>query len=265
MRTSIRLAILVAVVAATTSAFALHAASGARVTATDFRATFTETNASVTNRVADLGIFQLINTASGTVDGYGAATVVLAMSQDRSVEPCGPGSWTNAGIRRIVLGDGVLILHEVAEVCETEIGLVATRNLDGRRCVEHRSVRRRQRERTRRRLPAGATVDPHGEAEAPEQGRVSRMLRLSALVAVAAAATAGVGWTLTGPPQASMTTDGGSAARPDSCAHSIRVGGVPTDVETASKAVWVATGLAGIVRVDPSTNRWSQDPTRAAP
>lgn len=133
MRTSIRLAILVAVAAAVTSAFALHAASGARVTATDFRATFTETNASVTNRVADLGIFQLINTASGTVDGYGAATVVLAMSQDRSVAPCGPGSWTNAGTRRIVLDRGVLVLHEDAEVCETEIGLVArgTWTVDG--------------------------------------------------------------------------------------------------------------------------------------
>lgn len=79
------------------------------------------------------------------------------------------------------------------------------------------------------------------------------MLRLSAIVAVAAAATAGVGWTLTGPPQAGMSAHGGSAARP-ACAHSILVGGIPTDVETSSEAVWVATGLAGIVRVDPSTN-----------
>ena len=206
MRTSIRLAILVAVVAATTSAFALHAASGARVTATDFRATFTETNASVTNRVADLGIFQLINTASGTVDGYGAATVVLAMSQDRSVAPCGPGSWTNAGTRRIVLDGGVLVLHEVAEVCETEIGLVATGNLDGRRNVEHRSVLRRLGKRTYRGLPAGATVDPHGDAEAAARGPVSGMLRLSAVVLLAAAATVGVGWTLTGSPQGAWPT-----------------------------------------------------------
>lgn len=80
------------------------------------------------------------------------------------------------------------------------------------------------------------------------------MLRLSALVAVAAAATVGVGWTLSGTPQASTTTHGGSAARSVACAHAIRVGGVPTDVETSPEAVWVATGLAGIVRVDPSTN-----------
>ncbi len=133
MRTSIRLAILVAAVAATTSAVALHTAAGAPSGAKDFRATFTETNASMTNRVADLGIVQLINTASGTVNGYGSATAVLAMSQDRTVEPCGPGSWTNAGTRRIVLGTGVLVLREVAEVCETEIGLVArgTWTVDG--------------------------------------------------------------------------------------------------------------------------------------
>jgi hypothetical protein len=125
MRTTIRLALLVAVAAAAASVEPLHSAAGARTATTNFRAAFTETNTSVTNRVADLGVFQLINTASGTVDGYGPATVVLAMSQDRSVEPCGPGSWTNAGTRRIVFGRGVLVLHEVAEVCDTEIGLVA--------------------------------------------------------------------------------------------------------------------------------------------
>lgn len=43
------------------------------------------------------------------------------------------GQLDHAGIRRIVLGDGVLILHEVAEVCDTEIGLVArgTWTVDG--------------------------------------------------------------------------------------------------------------------------------------
>lgn len=133
MRTSIRLALFVAGVATLTCALALHTAAGAPAVARDFTATFTETNTSVTNRVADLGVFQLINTASGSVAGYGPATAVLAMSQDRTVEPCGPGSWTNAGIRRVVLDTGVLVLHEVAEVCETEIGLVArgTWTVDG--------------------------------------------------------------------------------------------------------------------------------------
>ena len=79
-----------------------------------------------TDRVADLGIFQLINTGTGTVEGYGPATVMLAMSQDRSVTPCGPGSWTNAGIRRIVVAAGVLILRNRAYVCQTAAGPVAT-------------------------------------------------------------------------------------------------------------------------------------------
>ena len=133
MRTSIRLAILVAAACGDDERRRTPHGAGARSGAKDFRATFTESNASMTNRVADLGIVQLINTASGTVNGYGSATVVLAMSQDRTVEPCGPGSWTNAGTRRIVLDTGVLVLHEVAEVCETEIGLVArgTWTVDG--------------------------------------------------------------------------------------------------------------------------------------
>jgi hypothetical protein len=91
-----------------------------------FEATFVETNVSITNRIADLGIFQLINTGTGTVEGFGAATVVLAISQDRSVEPCGAGSWTNAGTRRIVLAAGVLMLRELAYVCQTASGPIAT-------------------------------------------------------------------------------------------------------------------------------------------
>jgi hypothetical protein len=48
------------------------------------------------------------------------------MSQDRSVQPCGAGSWTNAGTRRIVLAAGVLILRTVAYLCQTATGPVAT-------------------------------------------------------------------------------------------------------------------------------------------
>lgn len=106
------------------SCLALPQALGATTASERFAATFTESNQSVTNRMTDLGVFQLINTGSGTFGPYGPATVVLAMSQDRSVEPCGPGSWTNAGTRRITLRAGVLILRETAEVCDTEIGFV---------------------------------------------------------------------------------------------------------------------------------------------
>jgi hypothetical protein len=85
-------------------------------------ASFTETNISVTNRVADLGVFQLINTGTGTVEGFGSATLMLSATQDRSVHPCGPTSSTNAAIRRIVLGDGVLVLRELVHICPTSSG-----------------------------------------------------------------------------------------------------------------------------------------------
>jgi hypothetical protein len=106
---------------------AIGSASGARSHGTiRFEAQFQESNVLVTNRIADLGIFQLINTGTGTVDEFGPATMVLAMSQDRSVTPCGPGSWTNAGLRRIVVAAGVLILRNRAYVCQTAAGPVAT-------------------------------------------------------------------------------------------------------------------------------------------
>ena len=123
---ALRLALLVAVLGALASGITLTAASGASSEGNGFEATFVETNVSITNRIADLGIFQLINTGTGTVEGFGAATVVLAISQDRSVEPCGAGSWTNAGTRRIVLAAGVLILRELAYVCQTASGPIAT-------------------------------------------------------------------------------------------------------------------------------------------
>ena len=105
---------------------AIGSASGARHGTIRFEAQFQESNVLLTNRIADLGIFQLINTGNGTVEGFGPATLVLAMSQDRSVTPCGPGSWTNAGLRRIVVSAGVLILREHAYVCQTAAGPVAT-------------------------------------------------------------------------------------------------------------------------------------------
>ena len=117
-----RLMLLVVGVAAVTSSIALHSAAGAPSEGNSFEATFVESRASTTDRVADLGVFQFVNTGAGTVEGYGAATVVLAMSQDRTVQPCGAGSWTNAGIRRIVLDGGVLVLRALAFVCQTSAG-----------------------------------------------------------------------------------------------------------------------------------------------
>jgi hypothetical protein len=70
--------------------------------------------------------FQLINRGSRTVEGFGAATVVVGITQDRSVAPCGPGSWTNAATRRIVLDEGVLVLVELSKACPGPTGTIIT-------------------------------------------------------------------------------------------------------------------------------------------
>ena len=124
MNRRLRLPLLAAALVLVAGVLALHATAGAPNHANRFDATFTETTASVTNRIADLGVFQLINTGEGAVDGFGAATMVVAMSRDRSVHPCGAGSWANAGFRRIVTEAGVRILRSVGFVCQTASGPV---------------------------------------------------------------------------------------------------------------------------------------------
>ena len=111
----------------------LQAAASPPNHANRFEATFNETNASVTNRIADLGIFQLVNTGTGTVEGFGAATLMMSVTQDRTVQPCGPGSWTNAGTRRITLAAGVLVTRAEAYVCQTAGGprVTGTWRVDG--------------------------------------------------------------------------------------------------------------------------------------
>jgi hypothetical protein len=126
MRYVRRLSLLAAVLVTLASALALQAAAGPPNHANRLEATFAETNVSVTNRIPALGIFQLINTGTGTVDGFGDATVTVSVTQDRTVHPCGEGSWTNAGIRRIVLDEGVLVLRELVQICQTASGPIGT-------------------------------------------------------------------------------------------------------------------------------------------
>jgi hypothetical protein len=133
MTNSIRLPLLVAALIALASGATLRAAAEPPNDANRLEASFAETAASITNRIADLGTFQLINTGSGTVDGFGSATVVVGITQDRSVTPCGPGSWTNAATRRIVVDGGVLVLREVGIRCPTASGpdITGTYEVDG--------------------------------------------------------------------------------------------------------------------------------------
>lgn len=126
----IRLAALLVVVGGLATGLVTYATAGPPNHANRLEASFIEAAASITNRIADLGTFQLINTGSGTVEGFGTATVVVGITQDRSVTPCGPGSWTNAATRRIVLDGGVLILRELSIACPTASGPVITGTYD---------------------------------------------------------------------------------------------------------------------------------------
>ena len=59
---------------------------------------------------------------------------MVGITQDRSVSPCGAGSWTNAATRRIVLDEGVLELFELGSACPTPAGpvITGTYEVDGR-------------------------------------------------------------------------------------------------------------------------------------
>jgi hypothetical protein len=130
MKRLVRLPLAVGVVIALASALALHASATPSDDGNRLEATFNESAASITNRIADLGVFQLINTGTGTLEGFGAATMTLGVTQDRSVQPCGPGSWTNAAVRRISVEAGVLVIRELAYVCQTASGPVASSTWD---------------------------------------------------------------------------------------------------------------------------------------
>lgn len=113
----------------TVQASPASAANGNRL-----QASFNETTAQVTNALAQFGVLQIINTGTGTAQGFGPATMVLSVTQDHYVTPCGPGSSTNAAIRRITLEQGVLVEEELAVACPTPSGgliITGTYQVDG--------------------------------------------------------------------------------------------------------------------------------------
>jgi hypothetical protein len=126
MKKMIRLALVAGAAAALASALAIAVRAAPTNHANRLDVTFTETAASITNRIADLGVFQLILTASGTLDGFGPVTEVVGVTQDRAVQPCGAGSDSESDTRRIVSGDGTLALREAGIKCPTPTGLVFT-------------------------------------------------------------------------------------------------------------------------------------------
>jgi hypothetical protein len=126
---SMRAMLRVALAGVTAAALASGIAVGAAVEqppnhANRLEATFEETRLAVTDR-ADLEIRQVITFGTGTLAGFGAATEIAAVSQDRTVSPCGPGSDTSPVMRRIVVPEGTLILKTLAHRCPTPSGLIA--------------------------------------------------------------------------------------------------------------------------------------------
>jgi hypothetical protein len=76
---------------------------------------------------------ELILSGTGTVEGFGAATEVVGLVEDRAVTPCGAGSYSDTVSRRVVVHGGVLVLHEAGMTCVTASGLQAsgTYEVDG--------------------------------------------------------------------------------------------------------------------------------------
>jgi hypothetical protein len=105
-------------------AYGLAIAQGPPNHANRIGAVFTETRLDILDR-PDLGIRQVINQGTGTLDGFGAATEIVAVSYDRTVSPCGFGSDSTTILRRIVVPEGTLILKTLAHRCPTASGLVA--------------------------------------------------------------------------------------------------------------------------------------------
>lgn len=114
-----RHAVAATVIAVAACALAVGATAGPRNDGNQFEATFEEVRIATHDRSADLGILQAINSGTGAVEGFGDATEILAVSQDRSVSPCGPGSRSNATIRRIVVDAGTLVLQGAGITCPT--------------------------------------------------------------------------------------------------------------------------------------------------
>ena len=139
MNKTIRLLLLAAAAIAvlfagalTASAAPAQSARGAAGSATDsmLHATFTDNAVSVT---PGQGMVELILTGTGTVQGFGAATDVVGVVEDRAASPCGPGGAANSAETRFVMAGGVLELHETGALCVTASGpqVTGTYRVDG--------------------------------------------------------------------------------------------------------------------------------------
>ena len=74
------------------------------------KATFTDSAVAVT---PGLGMVELILHGTGTVQGFGAATDVVGVVEDRAASPCGAGGASNSAETRIVIAGDVLELRQL--------------------------------------------------------------------------------------------------------------------------------------------------------
>jgi hypothetical protein len=87
-------------------------------------ATFTEGSPRI--RTADCAaepkICQAVLNGNGALKGFGPATEIAGLTQDRAVTPCGPGSDSEVYTRRIQTSAGVLALRAWGVRCPTALG-----------------------------------------------------------------------------------------------------------------------------------------------
>jgi len=127
MRMTLRIALVGVAAAVVASGIAIGAAAESPPNhANRLDATFAETRVAVLDRTADLGIRQVISSGTGTLEGFGAATEIAAISRDVTSRPCGPGSSSTTILRRIVVPEGTLVVKTLGHQCPTAAGLQVT-------------------------------------------------------------------------------------------------------------------------------------------
>ena len=112
-----RALLVLAAAFATAGALAAYALASSPNQGNRMDATFTTSVQVLNNQLATYGIVQAIATGSGTIDGFGAASLTAGVTQDRTVTTCGPGSAVAQVHYRIVTDDGTLILRASATRC----------------------------------------------------------------------------------------------------------------------------------------------------
>src|SRR5207247_8755544 len=101
MRTTLRITLVAIAAVVVGGGIVVGAAAEQPNHANRLEATFDVTRLAIADHAADLGIRQVIAKGTGTLEGFGPATEIVAASIDLTVTPCGPRSHTTTSPRRI--------------------------------------------------------------------------------------------------------------------------------------------------------------------